>query len=324
MPGREGDALETKPYAFGIDIGGTTVKCGFFKSDGTLMDKWEIPTRTENNGEAILPDIADSIKRKLADQGATLDDVEGVGVGVPGPVLGDGTVNGCVNLNWGVINIKQKFQNLLDGVKVEVGNDANVAALGEQWHGGGEGHMNVVMITLGTGVGGGIIINGRIYSGAHGAAGELGHMMMVEDETETCGCGKKGCIEQYASARGIARKARKVLAAEKDKVSTLHKIHAVTSKHVFDEAKEGDKLALSLVDWTGQMLGKALSQITVVVDPEVIVIGGGVSKAGKMLIDAIEKYYRKYAFYACKDTEIRLARLGNDAGIYGAARMVLF
>ena len=285
--------METKPYAFGIDIGGTTVKCGFFKSDGTLMDKWEIPTRTENNGEAILPDIADSIKRKLADQGASLDDVEGVGVGVPGPVLGDGTVNGCINLNWGVINIKQKFMNLLDGVKVEVGNDANVAALGEQWHGGGEGHMNVVMITLGTGVGGGIIINGRIYSGAHGAAGELGHIMMVEDETETCGCGKKGCIEQYASARGIARKARKVLAAEKDKVSTLHKVHAVTSKHVFDEAKEGDKLALSLVDWTGQMLGKALSQITVVVDPEVIVIGGGVSNRLKL-----RRTDRKYAVQA--------------------------
>lgn len=319
----KGDATLMKPYAFGIDIGGTTVKCGFFKADGTLIDKWEIPTRTENDGELILPDITDSIRKKLAEQGASLDDVEGVGVGVPGPVLKDGTVNGCINLGWGVVNIKQKFMKALGGVNVEVGNDANIAALGEQWHGGGEGHDNVVMLTLGTGVGGGIIINGKIYSGAHGAGGELGHIVMVDDETEYCACGKRGCIEQYASAPGIAKMAKKTLASRKEKSSVLRKYDDITSKDVFDAAKEGDEIAVSLVEWAGSMLGRALSQITVVVDPEVIVIGGGVSKAGKTLIDVIEKYYKANAFHACRDTEIRLAKLGNDAGIYGAVRMVL-
>lgn len=311
-----------KQYAFGIDIGGTTVKCGFFKNDGTFVEKWEIPTRKDNGGDLILPDIADAIRERLDRHGVNMDDVEGIGVGVPGPVLDDGVVNGCVNLGWGVFNVAEKLSALLGGIRVVAGNDANVAALGEQWRGGGKGFKNVVMVTLGTGVGGGIIIGGRILPGGHGAAGEIGHMQMRKNETAVCGCGKKGCLEQYASATGIVRLAKLALADEK-KPSSLRSLTEVTSKDIFDAAKTGDAMAMKLVDTLGEMLGSALAHITAVVDPDVIVIGGGVSKAGQILLDAIVKHYRPAAFHACRDTEFKLAVLGNDAGMYGAVRMVL-
>lgn len=311
-----------KQYAFGIDIGGTTVKCGFFKNDGTFVEKWEIPTRKDNGGDLILPDIADAIRERLDRHGVSMDDVEGIGVGVPGPVLDDGVVNGCVNLGWGVFNVAEKLSDLLGGIRVVAGNDANVAALGEQWRGGGKGFKNVVMVTLGTGVGGGIIIGGRILPGGHGAAGEIGHMQMRKNETAVCGCGKKGCLEQYASATGIVRLAKLALADEK-KPSSLRSLTEVTSKDIFDAARTGDAMAMKLVDTLGEMLGSALAHITAVVDPDVIVIGGGVSKAGQILLDAIVKHYRPAAFHACRDTEFKLAVLGNDAGMYGAVRMVL-
>lgn len=311
-----------KQYAFGIDIGGTTVKCGFFKNDGTFVEKWEIPTRKDNGGDLILPDIADAIRERLEKHGVSMDDVEGIGVGVPGPVLDDGVVNGCVNLGWGVFNVAEKLSALLGGIRVVAGNDANVAALGEQWHGGGKGFKNVVMVTLGTGVGGGIIIGGRILPGGHGAAGEIGHMQMRKNETAVCGCGKKGCLEQYASATGIVRLAKLAL-EDTTKPSSLRSLAEVTSKDIFDAAKTGDAMALKLVDTLGEMLGSALAHITAVVDPDVIVIGGGVSKAGQILLDAIVKHYRPAAFHACRDTEFKLAVLGNDAGMYGAVRMVL-
>ncbi len=311
-----------KQYAFGIDIGGTTVKCGFFKNDGTFVEKWEIPTRKDNGGDLILPDIADAIRERLEKHGVSMYDVEGIGVGVPGPVLDDGVVNGCVNLGWGVFNVAEKLSALLGGIRVVAGNDANVAALGEQWRGGGKGFKNVVMVTLGTGVGGGIIIGGRILPGGHGAAGEIGHMQMRKNETAVCGCGKKGCLEQYASATGIVRLAKLAL-ADTTKPSSLRSLAEVTSKDIFDAAKTGDAMALKLVDTLGEMLGSALAHITAVVDPDVIVIGGGVSKAGQILLDAIVKHYRPAAFHACRDTEFKLAVLGNDAGMYGAVRMVL-
>ena len=311
-----------KQYAFGIDIGGTTVKCGFFKNDGTFVEKWEIPTRKDNGGDLILPDIADAIRERLEKHGVSMDDVEGIGVGVPGPVLDDGVVNGCVNLGWGVFNVAEKLSALLGGIRVVAGNDANVAALGEQWRGGGKGFKNVVMVTLGTGVGGGIIIGGRILPGGHGAAGEIGHMQMRKNETAVCGCGKKGCLEQYASATGIVRLAKLAL-EDTTKPSSLRSLAEVTSKDIFDAAKTGDAMALKLVDTLGEMLGSALAHITAVVDPDVIVIGGGVSKAGQILLDAIVKHYRPAAFHACRDTEFKLAVLGNDAGMYGAVRMVL-
>lgn len=311
-----------KQYAFGVDIGGTTVKMGLFTSEGELLEKWEIPTRTENDGVNILPDIAESAKKKMEEKGILKYDVIGIGLGVPGPVNDDGVVLKCVNLGWGVINVTEKMTELMDGIPAKAGNDANVAALGEMWKGGGAGHKNVVMVTLGTGVGGGIIINEQIVAGATGAAGEIGHFQMRKDETECCGCGKKGCLEQYASANGIARLG--ALRLRKDDTPTvLRNADPLTSKDIFDAAKEGDQVALELVEEVGEMLGTALSYIACVTNPEIFVIGGGVSKAGSIVTDTIAKYFRKYAFHASADTPFALAELGNDAGIYGSVKMVL-
>ena len=312
-----------KPYAFGVDIGGTTVKIGFFSSNGKFVEHWEIPTRKEDNGSMILPDIASAIAKKIDEYNITLDDIEGVGVGVPGPVLGDGVVSMCVNLGWGRVDVREELTSLLGGVPVEVGNDANVAALGEQWNGGGKGHDNVVMVTLGTGVGGGIILGGKIVAGSNGAAGEIGHMKVRDNETDKCGCGKKGCLEQYASATGVVRLAKRALAAAPADETPLRKLEELTAKDVFDYAKSGDEFSLAIVDEVGKMLGEAIAHINCVVDPEVVVIGGGVSKAGQILLDAVEKYYKPAAFHACREADFKLAVLGNDAGMYGAVRMIL-
>ncbi len=312
-----------KPYAFGVDIGGTTVKIGFFTSEGKFIEHWEIPTRKDDGGGKILPDIAKAIVKKLKEHDLTVDDLEGVGVGVPGPVVAGGIVNKCVNLGWDVVDVRTQLSDLLGGVPVEVANDANVAALGEQWNGGGKGHDNVVMVTLGTGVGGGIVINGKILPGVHGAAGEIGHMKVKEGETATCGCGKKGCLEQYGSATGVVRLAKIALANNPDADSALRKLDPLTAKDVFDYAKTGDELSLQIVDEVGKMLGEAIAHITCVLDPDVVVIGGGVSKAGQILLDAVLKHYTPAAFHASRHSDFKLAVLGNDAGMYGAVRMIL-
>lgn len=310
-----------KKYGFGVDIGGTTVKIGFFETSGKLLDKWEIHTNTENNGASILSDVAAAIADKLAKEGIAKDEVQGIGIGVPGPVRGDGTVNRCVNLGWDVFNVADSLTDKT-GIPVKAGNDANVAALGEMWQGGGKGHKDVVMVTLGTGVGGGIIVDGKMISGAAGAGGEIGHIAVCDDETETCGCGKHGCLEQYASATGIVRLANRRLKAS-EAPSALRNFKEVTAKDVFDEAKAGDALAVEIVEEVGAILGKALANICCVVDPEIIVIGGGVSKAGQILIDVVQKNFAVHAFHACKNTEFALATLGNDAGMYGCMNLIL-
>ena len=310
-----------KKYAFGVDIGGTTCKIGFFDTNGTLLDKWEIKTNTENNGESILSDVAKAVDNKLAQEAISKDDVQGIGIGVPGPVDSQGVVHRCVNLGWGVVNVAEELGNLT-GLTIKVGNDANVAALGEMWQGGAKGSKDVIMVTLGTGVGGGIILNGKMLFGVNGAGGEIGHICVDDSETETCGCGNKGCLEQYTSATGVVRLAGRAMAAS-DKKSTLRELEAVTAKDVFDAAKAGDELALEIVDTQARILGRALAQIACVVDPEIFVIGGGVSKAGSILTDSVKKYFEHYAFHACRQTKFALAQLGNDAGIYGAARLVL-
>ena len=309
-------------YCFGIDIGGTTVKMGLFQEDGELLDKWEIKTRTENQGEAILPDIAQAVKAKMAEKKLVKEQIIGLGMGLPAPVTEDGIVQNTANLGWGYKEVTRELEELLDGMKVIPGNDANVAALGEMWKGGGKGHKNVIMVTLGTGVGGGIIVDGKCLVGAHGAGGEIGHLCVNYQETETCGCGKKGCLEQYASATGIVRLAKKAL-AESSEDSVLRNTESIEAKDVLDAFKSGDALAVRVMDEVGEKLGGALGIFAAVVDPDAIVIGGGVSKAGQPLIDLIEKHYKKYAFSLCKDTPIVIASLGNDAGIYGAAKMVL-
>ena len=308
-------------FVFGVDIGGTTVKIGLFSIEGELLDKWEITTRTDEGGAYILSDIAESVKAKMQEKDITSDDVKGVGMGVPGPVKEDGTVIKCVNLGWGIFNASEELSKLL-GLPVKAGNDANMAALGEMWQGGGKGHKNVVCVTLGTGVGGGIILGGKMLAGVNGAGGEIGHITIDPEETDACNCGKKGCLEQYASATGIVRMANKLLNAS-DKPSKLREVQYISAKEIFDAAKTGDELSLSLVEELGKKLGFALASIACVVDPEIFVIGGGVSRAGAILIDTTKKYFQQYAFHACKNTEFELAKLGNDAGMYGGACSVL-
>lgn len=310
-----------KKYGFGVDIGGTTCKIGLFETTGKLLDKWEIKTNTENGGASILDDVTAAISDKMAAEKIDADSVQGIGVGVPGPVTGDGVVLQCVNLGWGVVNVAEELSRK-SGFTVKVGNDANVAALGEMWQGGGKGHANVVMVTLGTGVGGGIIVDGEIVAGAKGAGGEIGHMMVNENETDSCNCGKKGCLEQYASATGIVRMAKHKL-AEDTRETTLRSIEPLTAKDIFDQAKADDTIALELVEELGKVLGTALAGIACVVDPEIFVIGGGVSRAGDILIDVTQKYYKERTFHVCKDAEFALASLGNDAGMYGCVQMIL-
>ena len=318
----EGQERAAKRYAFGVDIGGTTVKIGLFETEGQMIEAWEIPTRTENQGDEILPDIAKAILDKLSERGIATEEVEGIGMGIPGPVLDECIVNKCINLGWGVRNVAKELADLTGITRIKAGNDANVAALGEMWKGGGAGHKNVVMVTLGTGVGGGIIVNEKIVSGAFGAGGEIGHMKMTEDETEVCGCGKKGCLEQYASATGIVRMAKKML-EDTDRESVLRNAKNLTAKDIFDAAKTGDVFAKEVVEQAGQMLGKALSYVSCVADPEIYVIGGGVSKAGDILLETIRRHFRENAFHASRDAKFALAALGNDAGMYGAVKLIV-
>ncbi len=308
-------------YAFGVDIGGTTVKMGLFDAEGRVLDKWEIPTVTKDGGAAILPDVAESIRGKMCEKGIGAEEVAGIGVGAPGAVNEEGTlVNGAVNLGWGVFNISEVLRGYLD-IPVKAANDANVAAFGEMWQGGGKGYDNLVAVTLGTGVGGGIIVDGKILTGAAGAGGEIGHMHVEDSESESCGCGNYGCLEQYASATGIVRLARRRLERD-DKASVLRK-GELTAKTVFDAVKAQDEVALEIAEQFGEYLGKGLALVAAVVNPQIFVIGGGVSKAGEVLLSFVEPVFQKYAFKACRDVEFALATLGNDAGIYGAAGLIL-
>ncbi len=312
-----------KPYAFGVDIGGTTVKIGLFTTQGELLEKWEIPTRTENSGENVLPDIARSITTHLGLKDISADQVEGIGVGVPGPVGQDFTVYKCVNLGWGVFNVKERMNELLPDIpNVAAGNDANVAALGELWMGGGKGHKSAVMFTLGTGVGGGVVMDDQIVAGTNGGAGEVGHMTVNPEETVQCSCGKYGCLEQYASANGIVRMG-KVMLAQSDKPSKLREMEKFSSKDICDLAREGEEMALNIVDKCGEYLGRAMSYVSCTIDPEIYVIGGGMSRAGAIVTNSILKYYQKYAFHVSTGTGIAVAKLGNDAGMYGCVKMIL-
>ncbi len=297
-----------KKAVFGIDIGGTSLKCGLFTGAGVLIRKDEIPTRKEDNGAYILDDINEYINNVLVQEGISRQDVIGVGLGVPGSVTEDGTVNKCVNLGWGVFNVPQVAAQKI-GIPKEricVGNDANMAALGEYWQGSGVGYRSTLFVTVGTGVGGGLIMDGRPVNGVNGAAAEIGHLPIVDDIDWYCTCGKKGCLEQVASATGIARLAGKS-----------------NAKEVFDAAKSGDESAKAIIEKVSMYLAKGLACVAGVADPDVFIIGGGVSAAGEYFIEKIRKYYKMLVFHPSVDTDIILAKLGNDAGIYGAARLVL-
>ena len=307
-------------YGFGVDLGGTTVKLAFFHRDGTMLDKWEIPTDTTDGGSRILPDIASAVSGYMARKNLDKRNILGIGIGVPGPVRPDGTVNGCVNLGWGVFNVRQALENLT-GLPVRVENDASLAALGEAWAGGGQGCESLVMLTLGTGVGSGIVVNGKLLSGAYGAAGEVGHIILNSDEEEAC-IGGRGCAEQYCSATGIVNTARKLLASSGE-ASALRKAEPLTCKAVFDAAGAGDPVANRVLEQTYRRLGQLIAGICCVVNPTRVVLGGGVSKAGQPLLEGAEKAFAAYAFAPCMPVEFALAQLGNDAGAYGAFRLLL-
>ncbi|MBQ7099759.1 MAG: ROK family glucokinase [Oscillospiraceae bacterium] len=307
-------------YGFGIDVGGTTIKLAFLDETGTMKDKWEIPTRTEDGGKNVLPDIAASVREYLEKEGYTNEQIIGIGIGVPGPVSDAGIVNKCVNLGWGIIDLHGEL-SVLTGLPVKGGNDANVAALGECWKGGGQGAKDMVMATLGTGVGGGVVVGGKVIPGFHGAGGEIGHITMNHREKEPCGCGKFGCAEQYCSATGVVRMTKRYLASHK--ADSMLRTMNFECKDVFAAAKAGDKPAQKALEQVYEIMGRFLAAIACVSNPEVIVLGGGVSKAGQPLIDGVTKYFHKYAFHACRSTRITLATLGNDAGAYGAFKLAL-
>lgn len=313
-----------KPYAIGIDIGGTAIKLGLFQSDGNLLEKWQIPTRTEDNGSYVLTDALSSVWSVLNRRAISWGEVEGAGMGVPGPVNDEGTVFQCVNLGWGVFNIPEMVQKLQPGLsRVLVSNDVNAAALGELWKGGAQSRKSAFLVTLGTGIGGGLVVDGKIINGANGGAGEIGHFCVNPEEQERCSCGGYGCLEQYGSAHGLLRCAKRALAERPDTTTSLRNKEDLSAKAVCDAARNGDALALELLDQLGRRLGWSLTAVAGTADPEVFVIGGGLSQAGDILLNRIEYYYHKYAFHAFRNTPFVLAKLGNDAGIYGCVKMLL-
>ena len=307
-------------YVFGVDVGGTTVKIGLFNTDGNVLEKWEIPTRTEEKGAYVLPDISEAIQKKIDEKNLDRAEIMGIGIGVPGPVDSASVCHGAVNLGWEDVNIAKELYELT-GLSAVAGNDANVAALGEMWKGGGQGYSSLVAVTLGTGVGGGIIVEGKLLAGYSGSGGEIGHMHVMDEEPEPCGCGNFGCLEQYSSATGVVTLAKRAL--KDNTLPTVLKAEDLSAKAVFDAAKEGDELALKVVKEFGEVLGKGLAIIACIINPEVFVIGGGVSKAGPMLFDYIRPSFEKYVFPGSLGTKFTLATLGNDAGIFGAAKLIL-
>ena len=313
-----------KEYAFGIDLGGTTAKIGLFTTSGALLEKWEVATDTSHAGEHILENLAAAVLGKMKEQSIQPEQVEGVGIGVPGPVLDSSIVPiVCANLGgWGERNVSAQLSGLLDGLKVLVGNDANVAALGEIWMGAAKGAKNAVMVTLGTGVGGGVVVNGKVIDGVHGAGGEIGHITVNRHETAVCGCGKRGCLEQYSSATGVVRCMKKLLDENPNTPCVLRGTE-FAAKDVFDAARNGDALAAREVDEMSDTLGMALANIASTVDPEAFLVGGGVARAGDVLFAPLNKHFQEYAFKSCRETPIKQASLGNDAGIYGAVRLIV-
>ncbi|MBS4176344.1 ROK family glucokinase [Lederbergia citrea] len=316
--------MENGKWLVGIDVGGTSVKLAFLTEQGDILHKWEIPTNKANKGESVIQDIADAIHSKLAELNVPHEKLKGAGVGAPGPVDTEkGLIFEAVNIGWeNNYPLRDLMQSAI-GVPVAIENDANSAALGEMWKGAGKGAKDLICITLGTGVGGGVIVNGDIVHGSKGAAGEVGHITAVPSGGYMCNCGKPGCLETVASATGIVRTAKDLLAVDESESKlkeVLNNTGDITAKDIFVAAEAGDKLALSTIDSLANHLGLALANIGSVFNPEKVVIGGGVSQAGSLLLDPIEKYFKKYAFKPVgESTEIVKAELGNDAGIAGAA-----
>lgn len=312
----------------GIDLGGTSVKLAILTTEGEFQEKWSIKTNILDEGSHIVPDIIDSIKHRFETYGLTKEDFLGVGMGSPGVVDSEaGTVIGAYNLNWKTLQlVKDQFESAL-GLPFFIDNDANVAALGEQWVGAGNNNPNVVFMTLGTGVGGGVIAAGNLIRGVKGAGGELGHITVDFDAPFACTCGKKGCLETVASATGIVNLTRRYAeeyAGDAKLKQLIDDGEEVTAKDVFDLAKEGDDLALIVYRHFSNYLGVACANIAAVLNPAYIVLGGGVSAAGEFLLDGVRNVFADNSFPQIKEsTQIVLATRGNDAGVIGAASLVL-
>lgn len=307
-------------YCFGVDIGGTFVKLGLFTTEGELLDKWQIPTRREDASSHILPDIAAAITAKMEEKGISKDDVTGIGFGTPGPVTEDGVAVCPANLDWENKPVAKELTELT-GFPSRGGNDVNVAGLGEMWRGGARGYKNVVVVPIGTGLGAAIIVDGKIITGTRGAAGEVGHIHIDDNCEVPCGCGAQGCVEQYSSATALVRMAKKAVAGGAE--TSLRELDEITAKDVIDAAKAGDKVADQIFDKFCDCLGYSLAATAAVIDPEIFIIGGGVSKAGQVLVDRVQAYFVKYAWPGIRGIKFALAELGNDAGIYGAASIAI-
>ncbi|MCH1624927.1 ROK family glucokinase [Fredinandcohnia quinoae] len=305
----------------GIDLGGTTIKMAFITQQGEIIKKWEIPT--DKTGKTIITDIANSLLEKMNESNLTKDQFIGIGMGAPGPInFTDGIVYETSNLGWKDYPLRDELEEKT-GLKTVIDNDANIAAIGEMWKGAGEGALDVICVTLGTGVGGGLISNGEVIRGTNGAGGEIGHMTSIPEGGAPCGCGRTGCLETVASATGIVR-----LATEAVKSTTQSSIlrdefestGEISAKAVFDAANAGDKLANEVIDEVTFHLGLAIANVANSLNPEKIVIGGGVSKAGEGLLKPLKDQFSRYTFPRVRDTaEINIATLGNDAGVIGGA-----
>ena len=312
----------------GIDLGGTSVKLAILTTAGDIQEKWSIKTNILDEGSHIVPDIIESIKHRFETHGLSKEDFLGIGMGSPGVVDSTaGTVIGAYNLNWKTLQlVKQQFEAEL-GLPFFIDNDANVAALGEQWVGAGENNPDVVFMTLGTGVGGGVIAAGNLIRGVKGAGGELGHITVDFEAPFACTCGKKGCLETVASATGIVNLTRRYAeeyAGDAKLKQMIDDGQEVTAKDVFDLAKEGDDLALIVYRHFSNYLGVACANIAAVLNPAYIVLGGGVSAAGEFLLEGVRKVFAENSFPQIKEsTQLVLATLGNDAGVLGAASLVL-
>lgn len=306
---------DVNKYIIGIDIGGTAVKLGLFDGDGKLAEKWQVPTRLGQQGRFVLPHIAAEAEERLRKKKLSWSDVHGIGIGVPGPVLDGRIVPLAVNLGWKEKDVAAEMRQLTGVSRIAAENDAKAAALGEYWKGGWENYTSAVMITIGTAVGGAVILNGRIVPGAFGAAGELSHIRVKPDETEPCACGKCGHLQQYVSAEGILRSYR-------NKVSGFESAQLKTVKDIFDAAKRGQEPALSTVKDTVRMLAAAMSAVSCVIDPELFIIGGGISNAGDFLLDLVRSEFKMQALPTAEKVRIEAAKTGNDAGIYGAYQCI--
>lgn len=308
-------------YLLGIDLGGTTTKIGLFTIIGKLINKWEIPTNVQNNGSLIVHDMTKSIEEQLLSLYIKKSEIKGVGVGAPGAVnIETGVIYEAVNLGWKVFPLKDELEKNL-GLSVAVDNDANCAALGEMWMGAGQGAKDMVCVTLGTGVGGGIITNGQVVHGIKGAGGEIGHITSVPENGFPCNCGKSGCLETVASATGILRIAKEALSNYTG--DTLLSESNLSAKEVFEAAEKGDILANQVIKKVAFYLGLALSHLGNTLNPERIVIGGGVSRAGDLLLTPVTQHFYNFSFPTVQQsTKLSIATLGNDAGIYGAAYLM--